>query len=476
VLAADENVDVALLPIAECLFLELQDCGCLSTTYGGAPGDLRRYAVERAKPAVRLFQVLESVGGLRFSDEQAVPHGYALGRWPDEIPIGGYADADGTRPSLVVTSMVDDWDTVASDMSTYLRLLRATLNVAYREGVDRGLRFLVDLHVAGHAIQVDTVRRVFQEILIARAQTGTDTQAVELLLGGPAPSGPSGWQDTLRSLPDLPGEYRLPDLPPSCRATVNAVLTSTLAEIDLVRQSRSYDVWLVGFGKLRGLLFLIRRLIADGGGGDAIAMKSILSRLEEIEMDCGAHLDSLALFTHAGAEHITTRNDFDYAREQLAPKYREAFGDDWAERLSQDRLVVPEILGPGMLMTPDPALPEEWRGVSWRLAAPFAWRFGMVSPTVLYRTDPFGIEAMLATVDLEGYFERWPVMIAEDRELMVRDAYRPDLLSLDAPDDARANDLSEAVRFAHLRLATEELESLTASVDEMIPDGRIDMA
>ena len=63
VLTGSDDANAALIPIASGLFAELEKFGRLCCMCVGAPIDLREYATQRRKPALRLCQVQERVAG-----------------------------------------------------------------------------------------------------------------------------------------------------------------------------------------------------------------------------------------------------------------------------------------------------------------------------------------------------------------------------------------------------------------------------
>lgn len=186
----------ALTPIAELLFTELQEFGRLSTTHAGILGDAKGYMLTRARSTLRLLSVLEEKADLRWN--ATLPHSYAFGHWPDDLPIGGYIlESKNLRPSLVVNAMVDHWEAAAQGYSTYLRLLRSAIFMMHTKGLPVAVEYLLNLHRAGVTPQGESILRAITALLLARASVATDEEVVPFLLQSQPATSLGAWQDTL---------------------------------------------------------------------------------------------------------------------------------------------------------------------------------------------------------------------------------------------------------------------------------------
>jgi hypothetical protein len=463
VLVAEADAGAAVVPVADGLLRELMAFGRMATTYDQLFGDVAGYCVRRARPSWSLIAALEEIAGLRLSAPMA--HSYAVGHWPSGVPIGGYA-APGAAPapSDVIRALVDHWDAAASGYSTYLRLLRSALWVINAHDFAAGIRYLVDLHEAGGAPQEDSLRRVVVELILARARVDSDAETVSFLLGSAPPESPDEWLTTLSSLPDIGVPYETQRLPPPCRRALQLVLERTVSEVQRVREAESYDAWFEGRLHSRGAISILLHLFGHGLYPDnrrPPAVEGVLSQLEEIQMD-GEALRGMPLLDGGMVAYQPPpqyAEDLHWARSEVASGYREAFGELWAERLFRERLLVPEAVGPSVLTSDAPLLPQEWRGLSWRLGHPFAalFRPGVGAP--LIRTERFEPETIASVGSVDAFFDECGVRGVAQRIELIQREYAGVGAGVAVPR-VDMDELRGVVRAAHFALAASEIAEI----------------
>lgn len=455
------KAESALLHIGEGLFRELQAFGRMSGTLEQPPGDPKGYLRDRALPTWKVLSALEALADLRF--DIPIPHSYAFGRWPASAPVGGYTGSSAEpRPSEVVRAMVDHWDALASGLTTDLRLLRSALYVAHRTDLPHAVEFLLALHGAGAAPQEASLLRVLKTLLVARAAVASDEDLVPFLLQGPAPEEPGGWQDALSSLPEQSVPYETAPLPKACSSMLEAALSHAVREVVQVRESCDFDTWYEQRLNLRGLLFVVRRLVSDAHGAPPISIQAIVSQLEEIEMDGEALRLTSLMKPFAVNDPPSYRRDLSYAREEVGRGYREAFGQEWAERLFHERLLVPAALGPAVLNADAPELPTEWGGLSRRLAHPFIALFRPGLSPHLYRATRFETTQLAGLDEVQRFFKR-AGLAAEAAQVLIDREYRGARSNQSLPDIDREN-LRRVLQGAHTLLCGVEMHAILSDV------------
>jgi Flp pilus assembly protein TadD len=411
---SNPNASTALRRLAELMFLQSQLFGQLSVDQGISRGQIQR-AIMRVGPVLSLLTVLEQIADLRF-DSVRLPFCYNRETWAKDCPAGGYtAGSDAPLPSQVLSSLALSWnlhDSISRTINTSVsdpgwastgestnlveRLIRSALAVVMREGFATGLEYLFDLLRAGYIIDTEPLVNAMSILLVARAQTDSDTDMASRFYGGSLPESNEGginqdiyydwmrieslrvnWRN-YRSLVDIV-DFSI-DLS-KIAEYIAGILKATLARVGLVREAATFDDWVIGQITLSGEITVATAVISGLVRPVPLAMRAALSQLEEIRADVGGLVNVLKL--QCGIPSYYADENLEFVKH-VAQQYKRTLGDEWVDRFFAERLLVPRVLRPTLL--PDLAIQNknaEWDALSWLLAEPFCLMLRSQEPAVV---------------------------------------------------------------------------------------------
>jgi hypothetical protein len=391
IFAAEDGMR-ALVPIAEALFSDLLAFGLLAAGTRTSDAELERYIVERYGPATLVIRVLEEMCGLRFADG-AVPYCYNTVSWPDGTPLGGYAGhPGGPSPSAVLPSLAGNWTMVikSEEHSAFPRLLRVSLWESWTNGLPSALRLLVDLARNGFVLSPRDLTAVIVLLLRARSQVDSDAEMVRRFLGTGVIDGPASFQG------DMATDWVDSERPISEQSAelTNWLLEAMLEETESARAADSLDDWLVGRCRLGLVLGSLSHALHDLHPDPPVAVAAMLSQFEEIVADSGG--------SRLVWQRVPTFEQIVMLQVSVvAIGYQSAGGDDWPERMAEERVVLPDRFRDAWLaglrtgdepQVPFDALPRTWTHVSPRTAPAYAAVFSSDLPFGLWPAPTPGDE------------------------------------------------------------------------------------
>lgn len=408
------ELDPLLIEVGEILLQEAQAAGILAASAQGGFGQdiwpdeemiigvalgppylsrMQGYLEQRFRQFHRFFACMEDHARVTISNP--IPRSYAFGTWPPDLPVAGTADdLEEIPPSRLLMTLIDHWEATATGHTTYLRLLRSSIYVLSTRGMGAAVKYLLDLQAAGASPSTDSLTRVMRELVWARAVSESDEDAVQFLLQGALPTSHLQWQLTLDSLPDVP-ETRLGDWPPTLRKLASQMLERVVREVKDARGSSNYDDWLVQRALTTAHLNVLLWTLGPSQNLP-LTLRGVASQLEELLADGQAIMSGLRVTGNRTERPPTLDSELRWVRDQILPKYLSEFPSDGLGRLFRERLVAPSELGAVVLTSEYAAdLPQQWVGLSWRLAHPFTALFRPDVPIELHRNGLFALSKII---------------------------------------------------------------------------------
>jgi hypothetical protein len=370
------SAERSLAPIAEVLFRELFTFGQL------AYGKLEEYSLDRyisrADFTLWYLDALESVADLRFGKHEIVAFVANTNRWRTSAPVGGWTGtAEDPLPSHVAVSLLGSLRLAATSKSAFLRLLRAAVSVVNRSGLEAAVSLVTDLYVYGFlATSQDDVALVLAVLFGGRSKVPDDPTLVRRLCDNVVPQTPQEWLDARFNLDwiDLqdPSSWHLPEIGP--------LIAKGLNEVDKVRNSPSWDEWVLGHYRLRRLLGVIKIITDSPSATIPFGMTAVLSQLEEIRADClsfmGSLISALGVNDLRAWTVLFERNSY---IQNLVGR------PEIGQRILKERLLVPRPFeGHASAMNAVP-LPRHWSYLSWKVAHPVTALLGTI-PDITFAT------------------------------------------------------------------------------------------
>lgn len=415
--SADHSADMALSQIAETLFDQITVIGRLQCgrrlDWPALEGYLTR------SRAVALLGLLEHASELRFasthgrSDAEAgeyeprrVPFCYNRGDWPTGGQIAGYTDLpDAPLPHQVIISALGNWildtqDTDKKRSSSMSRLLLVALWICSQHGLIAAVDMLIDLQLHGFLVDPEITTHVIITLLRGRSVTDTDEAMMRRFLRGRVPKTAARWIKANVSLGWLPSDGPTTD----STGIFAYLLRRGITGVEAVRAAANLDEWVLGCAEIYGLLAIVKGVADHSGLKLPVTVRAILGQLEEIRCDA-AGVTELVLSIEGWAA----------AAQFISRRFQESFGDRWRDSLYRERLIVPAALRERLLDQRGEA-PEEWRSLSWRVAAPFfAIREQVKMPLEHIRSRPFSVPEVLADQRIADLFEKHEIDDPADR-------------------------------------------------------------
>ena len=279
--AVDHPQSIAILPMAEQMFLEFQAFGCLCIDQNMKEKQLELYVRQRVRNLISTFQPLEAKYGLRFN-EIKIPYLSLAPNWPESHPIAGYTGSqDPVSPSSVVETYAACWMAEIVTQSLVRYLLRGALYRSTQSGLQEAISFLFDLFQQGWVVSSDSLVTPVLALLAVRSNVDSDEAMVRHFYGGQMPQTRQEWLET-RFAFERP---EVKELSPECRPVVLSLLERGVKEIEVVRAAQTWDDWFVGQFKIRGLLSAIRRIVLQCFPNVPIGVQALLSQWEEVIAD-----------------------------------------------------------------------------------------------------------------------------------------------------------------------------------------------
>lgn len=366
----DLQISRSLVRVAELLLSQIKAMGTFAIP-GGASDNLKKPLINNMLLLTYVFmQSLEQLGSLRLEAGE-LPLLFNRTDWPPAAPIGGYPGMkDDPKPSQVVRSFMEFWDIqqelIDRPLAPGLALLRATLWQVREQGLAKGLQYLLDLQKQGYVINDLTVYSALDLLRMAAPKTVNDDALPGLFFGEPVPMEGKAWIEA--KFQDL-SSSKIEEMP-DCRNSnsfYETLLRTAIGEVARVRNSATYDDWMLGQWRLSPLLDNVRSFFDGSVSQISPTVRPILAQLEEIRADTGM-IRTFRRQNFCGhplrADLIATRHLID-AFKELRPR-------DWKNRVCQDRALVPEKLKDYLLNERDDPKPAGWQYISAELAPAFS--------------------------------------------------------------------------------------------------------
>jgi hypothetical protein len=482
------ELDPLLVEVGEILLEEAQTAGILAASAQGGFGKdiwpdeemiigvalgppyplrMQAYLEQRFRQFHRFFACMENLASVTISTP--TPRSYTFGTWPPDLSIAATEDdLEEIPPSQLLMTLVDHWEAIATGNTTYLRLLRSSLYVLSARGMEAAIKYLLDLQAGGASPSTDSLTRVVRELVWARAVSDSDEDAVQLLLQGPLPTSHLQWQSSISSLPDVP-ETMLGDWPQTLRKLASHVLERVVREIKDARGSSNYDDWLVQRALTTVHVNVLLWMLGPSQNLP-LTLRGLVSQLEEILVDGQAIMSGLRVTGNRTERAPGLAGELRWVRDQILPKYLSDFPDDGLDRVFRERLVAPSELGAGILTSDYTGLPEQWAGLSWRLAHPFTALFRPAVPVELHRNGLFDLSEIVKhplVTSLLG--DTGPSDLIRRLQL----AYVDDSLP---PGDPSFPAFRQLVRMCHIDLAQTEVGAVLSASRTAIDASRYNTA
>lgn len=323
----------------------------------------------------------------RFLDRHGRPAALALaGACPAEPPAGvpflmtartGAEDAVvagyvAQAPAIPVGRLLEErhrlWalQVPAPDPGLYPVVMRGALFMLSGHGFDAALRYLLDLVKHGCLAGRSTVLQCMLDLCRGRQRVAADARLPALWLGERTLDAGDWSEAALRTVDPA----ALPVLR-TAGATAEFLAGAIEHDIAEVRAAGSFDDWMLGTFWLARATEIVRRVL---DGLDLLSDPGLVAvglRIEEISADSSASIVAWRIDARA----FPFAPDFAYARG-IAAAVRHAV-DDWAHRILDERVLVPDQLIDLLLPegcdavadVPDDALPPAWRLLSGAVAA-----------------------------------------------------------------------------------------------------------
>lgn len=402
----------ALLPIAQLLFSELKSFGILASPSKIDSERLKDYIVKRGSFIKSLLQLLEEYTDLRFTAHQ--PYCYQTQNWPANLPLAGLTTGDKLpRPSDVVTAMVANWS-VKFEGGYTSRALRVALWITHQTNLSNAIQFIFRLEKSGFMLGLG-LDEALLVLLAGRSQVESEEELVRRCLRGSIPTSPEAWMPIELDIDWV--DVQIAPKPAEQRLLAE-LLNIALDEVESLRNAASWDEWIVGQIHLSVILPIISNAYIRRVPEPSLAANAILSQLEEIVADAFA-------LTHARGSSISSRpfaQNFSSLRG-LMMIFEHNAGENWEDRLFEERLMVPKALRHILLPQKNGSLPVEWDLLSRHLVQPFAivWHHEY-QPELARSVALFG-EKLLASSTVQEFFIKHAITDAELQEIFFSEAY-----------------------------------------------------
>ncbi len=384
-LISEEDLAAGIVEVAEGLFREMTSFGVLASGQSIILEQLEQFG-----PRVAMLATILELGetaGLHFGDEP-FPYWYNRVRWDPSLPVAGFTNKPGgPKPSQVLWSMVGAWNMVVSDpsQSSRDRLLRATLWQTSQEDLWSGLQLAIALSDAGFLLNSADLAVVVRLLLSGRDLVASDREMVSRFFGDAIPASPSLFLDADFST-DWVAERPLKS--PAATDLVQRIVGSLFKRLEGARHSQSMDEWMLNQQRLHNclapLLAAIRSLVPQM----PLALQTMMTQLGEVNADAG----SAAMNAKTKLAGDPSYASLLFAAMPVMSQFRARLGDEWEDRLYNERVLIPEELRSLMfdiegtwsanvssmskfigaqVARQRARCPSQWQGLSWALAYPF---------------------------------------------------------------------------------------------------------
>lgn len=343
-----------------------------------------RLALSRA-----VFQFLEYEHSAEIAG--GIPFLYNAASWSSP-QFGGYTRGSDVKLSEITVSYLTCWlASLRRDSELTPRLSKAALSYVSRtRRFDLGFQYLIDIYAHGYVLERSSFLDSYSRLLRLYACSREDS-----LLEFVADLTPGSISDEdVRLLNEHTDEIVRTNSTDAKKVSANFewVLDQTYKNIDHAKAASTADEWVLSCCLVYGLVELVQRLTSEFREALqlGLAHSAMLTQLEEIRADLGAF-------------SVVTRTKYSYRPMLYDPLslpllrlcYEKIHGNDWLERLTADRLVIPDQLKHLLNLkegTPR-TRPERWIVFSEKCSFPFGLITG-VQPIFMRRTL-FPVEAVL---------------------------------------------------------------------------------
>lgn len=338
-LVATAQADTAFVRIAEGLLSEMSAFGVMAAGRDILPEQLEQYA-SRIPVMGMMLEAAEETAGLRFGADR-FPFVYNTVRWDEQAPLAGWTtDCAVPRPSQLPWSLLGSWMMALQEpeRSTRNRLLRAVLWQTSHADLRSGLQLAADLSGAGYLLNRDDLKKVVALVLLARDQAGSDSDMVAGILGGGTPDSPEGFRGAALS----PGWVTRTEVTSGATLELIQYLLRIIAPvIGTARSSPNLGEWVLNQQRLYNLIGPVLNAIRTVLPKPPLALRAVMAQFREINADAGNSTEMLKIKL---AYRIPSYRMLADQALGVALQYRARIGDDWADRLCHERVVVPDQL------------------------------------------------------------------------------------------------------------------------------------
>lgn len=399
---ADSHATRALTTITELLFLEAQAFGQFSINSNLSNSRLEYYVQERLSLTKFLVEVLEQHISLRFSDHPKIPYIYNTNseHWPNHLPLAGYTNSGNQpSPSHVLTSLLMQWNLEITNHNTVSRLLTAALWIIENQSLDDAIIYLIDLIEAGYVLNTESVSIVISLLLSTRSQVTSDQEIILKLIGNQPHDSPSDWYKVEYDF-DWKNAVIVPE---KIQNPISTLLNKVFEKIHLVRNSNSYDEWLIGQMVVGGMVTVFQNVIQMTGQEPPLTLKRILSQFEEIRADTPTNF-----FATWDNYHPYT-NILSAQTKGAMIIFKSKVGEGWQKQFYQERMLVPAKLQNQLLYETEKEIPDEWKYISWKVIGAFVRSHLSSDRSILMRSQYFDVETLLSSDTLQTFFLKYKI-------------------------------------------------------------------
>jgi tetratricopeptide (TPR) repeat protein len=449
-----------LVKIADGLMSGLSGFGRLAVVGNVNEELVDKWLSQGIAPAWPVLDVLTREAGIYF--DMQFPYYYNRLTWSPDIPLAGYTNGAAPFPKDVAISLGDALSLQSLIKGNLSPLLRhaAVYQVAH-SGLSKTIQWLFDLVNAGYCTDPWQVGRLVGFLVNGVGNAGSETEFVKACFpGGEPPTDESAWLTSRATLAwirpvSAPGQI------------VSEAIERCLRQANDVRGARNLDEWVQGQAVMYGFFRLTQQFYSDVVMKPSLALRSIMSQLEEIAADAGAL----------------------YGTWLLEPSYTEMAGyahslvrsrtSEEVERFYRERLLVPSCLF-DWIKLPENAeeLPRQWASLSTVLVGAWCSVSGQrPAGGSSFRSRAFDTAQLLKDDDLNKVLRKAGASDYKKRGALADRFYRlPQLLQFVEGNAVTAEQLRAAVNAAHTSACRRDQRNLIAAARIGIEQGRTDHA
>jgi len=303
-----------------------------------------------------LFIILEKKFNFNLSDSK-IPYCYNTQNWTSKVGLSGYVSTTNfINPSQILDSFLGFWNyqliCKKKSKTSSTRLIRASLWLYHKENLETVIKYIFDMNKYGYILFEKVIFDTLFILINAYSKTTSDKNFIQLFLGKEIPKNQEEWIKIDLSIPNL-------DEMKSFRSYIDilTILSKNChQEINNLKNSNSYDEWIINLWTLGKIIRPIMKLI------NTFSNKSDQKLIEDNHYFNKVSNEILLI-----QKHISDNNNINIYRIDLLDR----------------GLVSPNQTKKTLSKTTNNELAEKWKSMSYILAGTF---FEIVKPNFHYLT------------------------------------------------------------------------------------------